>query len=153
MALPLALRQGYASAYTISGCSDPADCGVFSPVPAHCTNNRRGRCPGGVNANGNTDSSLCDGAPIYQRADGTHVLYRGNLTSSSYIYTVWYVADSTALDDCWGSTYQYPYLDSDQKSGRLGSAPTAPGYSAGGGWYDWKNGLAGGINVTAGGGH
>ena len=45
------------------------------------------------------------------------------------------------------------YLRSALNPGRLGSAPTAPGYSAGGGWYDLHNYDYGGIRVTAGGGH
>ena len=149
VALLLALRQGYSSTYTISGCSDPADCGVFKLVPANCTDTYEGRCPGGRYANGNTDRTLCDGAPAYQSADGTRVLLRWY--NSGPDYTAWWVADRSALDACLGAP---DYLLSASNPGRLGSAPTAPGYSAGDGWRDHNNGQFGApIRVTAGGGH
>ena len=152
MAFPLALRQGYASTYTISGCSDPADCGVFSLVPARCTGSHD-RCPGGGYANENTDPTLCDNAPTYQSADGTRVLLR--VYSWSFIVgrtTQWWVTDSTALDDCAGTAY---YLSSEAygHDGRPGSAPTLLGYSAGAGWRDWNNRQEGSIHVTGGGEH
>ena len=147
MALPLALCQGYASTYTISGCSSATDCGVYSLVSARCNDDSSDHCPGGQFANGNTDPSLCDSAPVYQSADGTHVLFRvyGGRT------TAWWVADHSALDTC---NYAGPlYLYSRSNPGQVGSAPTAPGYSAGSGWYDYNNDQSGGIRVTAGGGH
>ena len=147
-ALPLALRQGYPSTYTVTGCSRAADCGVFSLVPANCTDNSVfGCCPGGAYANGNTDRSLCDSAPVYQSPDGTRVLFRIYGGTS----TRWWVTGRSALDDCYGGGTWY--LHSALNPGRLGSAPTAPGYSAGGGWYDANNGQHGSIRVTAGGGH
>jgi hypothetical protein len=126
-ALPLALRQGYASTYTISGCSASADCGVFRLVP---------------------DPSICDGTPTYQNADGTRVLYR----FEDGHHTQWVVGSKDVLKDalCFGwNTYSYSALN----DGRLGSAPTAPGYSAGSGWCDANNDQCGSIHVTAGGGH
>eukprot|EP01043_Picozoa_sp_COSAG02_P078851 COSAG02_NODE_17957_length_969_cov_0.783908_2_plen_75_part_01 len=53
----------------IEGCSDTPICGVFRRVDAHCTDNILGCCPGGnqVRANGNSDETKCDGAPVYQR--------------------------------------------------------------------------------------
>ena len=82
---------------------------------------------------------------MYQSPDGTRVLLRYYNSD----YTVWQVTDRSALDDCYGGHYLYSALN----PGRLGSAPTAPGYSAGGGWYDANNGQHGSIRVTAGGGH
>ena len=156
VALLLALRQGYSSTYTISGCSDPADCGVFKLVPANCTDTYEGRCPGGRYANGNTDRTLCDGAPAYQSADGTRVLLRWY--SSGFDYTSWRVAGSyaphTPLSNCFGGI---TYLLSASINGRLGYAPTAPGYDARDqgqeGWLDDNNSQRGRIRVTAGGGH
>ena len=147
-ALPLALRQGYASTYTVTGCSRAADCGVFSLVPAHCTDSSHYFCPGGGGANGNADPSLCDSAPVYQSPDGTRVLSRYYYSSGD---TAWQVTGRSALDDCYGGGRAYLY--SAVNPGRLGSAPTAPGYSAGGGWQDLNNGQYGSIRVTAGGGH
>jgi hypothetical protein len=60
------------------------------------------------------------------------------------------VGSSDALNDCnpYGSDY---YLYSALNPGRPGGAPTAPGYSAEGGWTDWdNNGARGTITVTAG---
>ena len=143
---------GYASAYTLSGCSSPADCGVYSLVSAHCTTSSS-HCPGGGNANGNTDPALCDGVPTYQSADGTRVLlrYYDDGTDDIGDSTVWLVADSGTLNTCYGGHY---YLDSAHIDGRVGSAPTAPGYSDGNGWFDLNNRRNdGNIRVTAGGGH
>ena len=84
---------------------------------------------------------------MYQSPDGTRVLYRGY---SSYGGTYWVVTDRSALDACVGYIF---YLYSALNPGRLGSAPTAPGYSAGSGWSDYNNGHYGKIRVTAGGGH
>ena len=83
---------------------------------------------------------------MYQSPDGTRVLLRRYYGDVTY----WVVTDRSALDDCWGA---HNYLRSAYNPGRLGSAPTAPGYSAGDGWLDYNNGQSGSIRVTAGGGH
>ena len=87
---------------------------------------------------------------MYQSPDGTRVLSR--FYDSGVDVTEWRVTGRSALDDCWGAR---DYLDSAPIPGRLGSAPTAPGYSAGDGWYDYNknNDQHGSIRVTAGGGH
>eukprot|EP01043_Picozoa_sp_COSAG02_P005575 COSAG02_NODE_152_length_33208_cov_13.316591_15_plen_690_part_00 len=88
-------------AYLLSGCSNPAHCGTFFRVAAHCTSGDH--CPGGRYANGNTDSTLCDGAPVYQLGgpDGP-VLYRW-VGAKSDTFTTWYVSDSSTLTTCDGS--------------------------------------------------
>ena len=86
---------------------------------------------------------------MYQSADGTRVLLR--VYGYSGDYTTWFVTDRAALDSCYGDGTWY--LRSALNPGRLGSAPTAPGYSAGNGWWDLNNNQYGSIRVTAGGGH
>ena len=146
--------DGFAESYTVEGCSDPAHCGVFRRVDAHCTTGSYDRCPGGEHANGNSDETKCDGAPVYQRVGegggvdgGGPVLYRyyGNG------YTAWYVGPSDALADCDGGGN---YLQLGSNQGPTGGAPTDPGYSAGDGWTDWDaNPYAHGtISVSAGSG-
>eukprot|EP01046_Picozoa_sp_COSAG06_P010894 COSAG06_NODE_608_length_13862_cov_86.760355_5_plen_265_part_00 len=128
--------------YTVTGCSDESQCGVFTRVPANCASGDH--CPGGYYANGNTDPTLCDNAPVFQAGgpDGP-VLYRFYFDGG----TVWRVGPSDRLNDCYPiSGY---YLVSDLNPGRPGDAPTAPEYNNGGGWYD--NGAYGApITVTAG---
>jgi hypothetical protein len=63
---------------------------------------------------------------------------------------VWDVGPSGRLNDCGGSYNGAIYLRSDSNPGQPGGAPTAPGYSAGGGWYDYDNRASGTITVTAG---
>ena len=147
------LPDGFAESYTVEGCSNPAHCGVFRRVDAHCTGTDS-HCPGGAYANGNSDDTKCDGAPVYQRVgegggvDGSGpVLYR---YYSSADYTRWYVGPSNVLASCGGSGY----LLSGSNRGPTGGAPTAPGYSAGDGWTDRGiNPYAHGtISVAAGGG-
>jgi hypothetical protein len=148
--------DGFAESYTVEGCSDPAHCGVFRRVEAHCTDNTYGRCPGGANANGNSDATKCDGAPVYQRVgegggvDGSGpVLYRWY--NGGYDTTWWRVGPSDALAAC--DYYGNSYLRSGSNQGPTGGAPTAPGYSAGDGWTDRDNNDARGtISVSAGGG-
>ena len=161
------LSNGYATSYTISGCSSAADCGVYTIVPAHCTDTTSLRCPGGRFANGNTDPSLCDSAPTYQSADGTRVLLR--VFRDGYRdCTRWRVLGSRALDKCgfdfddnWGDNQ---YLESAEWDGRVGGPPTSTSYASrstanGDGWFD-KNFQATHrgdpqpleIQVTAGGG-
>eukprot|EP01046_Picozoa_sp_COSAG06_P015474 COSAG06_NODE_993_length_11161_cov_12.065359_9_plen_164_part_00 len=150
--------DGFAESYTVEGCSNPAHCGVFRRVDAHCTSTTRVQdsrwCPGGRYANGNSDDTKCDGAPVYQRVgegggvDGAGpVLYRVFFVD----YTRWGVGPSDALADCFGyGAYSggYYLLSLPGSSG----APTAPGYSAGDGWTDYdNNGARGTISVAAGG--
>eukprot|EP01043_Picozoa_sp_COSAG02_P044107 COSAG02_NODE_3903_length_6061_cov_2.511238_1_plen_1174_part_00 len=72
--VPVPGFDGFYESYTVSGCSDPAHCGVYKRVSAHCTT-QSDWCPGGRFSRGKTNSTLCDGAPVYQRAgyvfDGT----------------------------------------------------------------------------------
>ena len=127
---------------------------MFRRVDAHCTNNIYGRCPGGQYANGNSDETKCDGAPVYQRVGegggvdgGGPVLFRvynGDGTTS------WWVGSSDRLADCY---YGDGYLQLGSNQGPTGGAPTAPEYSAGGGSVDYDNNNAfGTISVSAGGG-
>ena len=104
------------------------------------------RCPGGDYANGNTDPTLCDNAPVFQAGgpDGP-VLYR--VYDSYHGGTSWVVGPSDRLNDC--SYYDGSYLISDSNPGPLGGreAPTAPVY----GWLDGENNYARTtITVTAG---
>ena len=120
------------SSYDVAGCSNPAHCGTFVVVPASCTSGNY--CPGGAVARpGWTDATRCDGVPTYQSGgpDGP-VLYRAYSDGSG---TAWYVGPSDRLNDCSGGSVLY--LISDSNPGRPGGAPTAPGYSAGGGWWDY----------------
>ena len=126
-------------------------------MDAHCTDTTYGRCPGGDYANGNSDETKCDGAPVYQRVGegggvdgGGPVLYRYYYGSSGNTY--WRVGSSGTLADCGNSDY---YLFSGSNQGPTGGAPTAPGYSAGDGWTDVDTGYpyaTGTISVSAGGG-
>eukprot|EP01046_Picozoa_sp_COSAG06_P059670 COSAG06_NODE_12422_length_1384_cov_2.027237_1_plen_163_part_00 len=147
------LPDGFAESYTVEGCSNPAHCGVFRRVDAHCDTGS-GWCPGGSMANGNSDETKCDGAPVYQRVGegggvdgGGPVLYRYYHSGD---YTYWRVGPSDVLADC----ADYNYLLSGSNPGPSGGAPTDPGYSAGDGWYDVDADSAarGTISVTAGGG-
>jgi hypothetical protein len=64
--------------------------------------------------------------------------------------TEWDVGSSDRLADCSSGGI---YLMSSSNQGPTGGAPTAPGYSAGDGWYDNdNNGARGTISVSAGGG-
>eukprot|EP01046_Picozoa_sp_COSAG06_P002640 COSAG06_NODE_95_length_24425_cov_882.571035_17_plen_158_part_00 len=143
--------DGFAESYTVEGCSNPAHCGVFRRVDAHCGSGYR--CPGGARANGNSDETKCDGAPVYQRVGegggvdgGGPVLYRVYNGG----YTFWRVGPSDALATCVYGGSDYLSLGSNQ--GPTGGAPTAPEYSAGDGSYDYDNNARGTISVTAGGG-
>eukprot|EP01046_Picozoa_sp_COSAG06_P052707 COSAG06_NODE_8923_length_2031_cov_25.465839_2_plen_166_part_00 len=148
------LPDGFAESYTVEGCSDPAHCGVFRRVDAHCTDTTSRWCPGGEYANGNSDDTKCDGAPVYQRVgegggvDGSGpVLFR-------YYYggrTYWDVGPSDRLANC-GDGGNYPYLRLGSNQGPTGGAPTAPEYSAGDGSYDYDGGptARGTISVSAG---
>ena len=141
----------YANSYTLAGCSNADHCGIFTRVPAHCTDGYSVFCPGGEFA-GNTDPTLCDGAPVYQKGgsgSGGPVLLRYP-ASSRGSGTSWIVAyGNYALEYC---AYNGLYLESDGNRQPVGSAPTAPAYNAGG----WTDNDAGGIiiniTVTAGSG-
>jgi len=150
------LRAGlaYADSYTLAGCAAAAHCGVFSRVPARCTDSGYDRCPGGASAHGNADPTLCDGAPVYQKGGaggGGPVLLRIWDGSSG---TRWRVVSNAdyALARCDPYGQGSFYLGSDSNPQPLGSAPTAPAYSAGG-WseHSHHNGNRP-IRVTAGGG-
>eukprot|EP01046_Picozoa_sp_COSAG06_P012109 COSAG06_NODE_700_length_12958_cov_24.639941_3_plen_437_part_00 len=151
------LPDGFAESYTVRGCSNPAHCGVFRRVDAHCTDTTSDWCPGGQWANGNSDETKCDRAPVYQRVGegggvdgGGPVLYRGYYSAD---YTFWKVGPSYHLADC--ADYD-GYLLSGLNQGPTGGAPTDPGYSAGGGWTDIDanpyGDVTGTISVIAGGG-
>ena len=49
--------DGFAESYTVEGCSNPAHCGVFRRVDAHCDTGSGYYCPGGAGANGNDDET------------------------------------------------------------------------------------------------
>eukprot|EP01043_Picozoa_sp_COSAG02_P089186 COSAG02_NODE_26191_length_638_cov_1.584416_1_plen_102_part_01 len=57
----------YANSYTLSGCSNPAHCGVFTRVLAHCMSGEL--CD-------TANPTLCNGVPVYQRggSDGPVLL-------------------------------------------------------------------------------
>ena len=144
-------QELYADSYTLAGCAAAAHCGVFSRVPARCTGSGSDYavCPGGELAHGNADPTLCDGAPVYQKGGaggGGPVLLRYWDGSG----TQWWVSDADdalARCDIGGSIY----LASDSNPQPLGSAPTAPAYSAGG-WSEYNPTAHSPIRVTAGGG-
>ncbi len=156
-------QELYADSYTLAGCAAAAHCGVFSRVPARCTGSGSGydRCPGGASAHGNADPTLCDGAPVYQKGGaggGGPVLLRWYHPGQG---TRWYVTpDADALTHCYyhgipdneiSSFIWTFYLESDSNPQPLGSAPTAPAYSAGG-WSEYSPNGNRPIRVTAGGG-
>ena len=116
------MPAGFDNVYTVSGCSEPTHCGTFYRVAAHCTSGES--CPGGKYANGNSDSTLCFGAPTYQLKGGGAVLYRYYDGGG----TQWYVGSNDALATCSSRT---TYLASISISGSPGYAPTASGYSVG----------------------
>jgi hypothetical protein len=143
------LPGGFAEAYTLRGCANPAHCGVFTRVAATCTSGDL--CPGGANENsGNADDpSLCAGAPVYQRgnASGPVLLryYYDSISTSSNNYnmgrypstTYWFVAESTALKDCLGEGAFYGHRSSQagywsgyvaSEESRQPGPPTLPGY-------------------------
>ena len=131
---PQPFPDGFYESYTISGCSNSEHCGVFTRVSANCTSGTRG-CPGGSDENsGSTDPSLCHGAPAYQHGgDDGPVLYRWMWGDGR---TDWYVTDSSALEDCYGSTQLLHSLTIDPNSlPGGGGPPTAPAYSIGANWF------------------
>lgn len=85
----------WSESYTIRGCNNKAYCGVFVRVPAHCKSG--GRC--------GSDSTACDGAPVYQLGDADGpVLFRQRwVVGSPYPDSlVWVVATSSSsvLSSC-----------------------------------------------------
>ena len=125
-------------------------------MEAHCAAGSAARCPGGVSANGNTDPTLCDGAPVYQNGggfNGGYVLLRVSEDGG----TRWYVSDPACLADCEFHGYYSGESESgnlpgyiprsDLSPGRPGYAPTAPAY---GQWSTPSSHES--ISVVAGGG-
>ena len=128
---------------------------MFRRVDAHCTTGSHSHCPGGYDANGNSDDTKCDGAPVYQRVGegggvdgGGPVLFRFYYDGSR---TAWFVGPSARLADCYGN-YISDYLSLGSNRGPTGGAPTAPEYSAGDGSYDYDTNpwARGTISVSAG---
>ncbi len=111
-----AQRPDYAESYTLSGCGNEPYCGVFTRVQAQCTAGSGDFCPGGAAANGNTDPTLCDGAPVYvkspeRRHGNSYLLVRDS-------YDGWIVVEimdesdvDSVLNDCdamgWGNEVGY----------------------------------------------
>ena len=126
------VQSQYANSYTLSGCPNGFEsyCGVFTRLPAHCNMGSSDRCPGGPYANGNTDPTLCDGAPVYQTGGPRGpVLLRGSVPHAGTVAggTRWYVSENSALANCeYYSNSNYPHTE--LIPGRLGYAPTAPPY-------------------------
>lgn len=143
----------FADSYTLNGCRDPAFCGVFRRVDAHCVDHARGHCPSGRHARpGWTDATLCDAAPVYQRGADSYgpVLFR--YWDSSDGSSVWGVGNSDVLADCdtVGHNFEYYSRYSDPSSGLPFSSPDAAIY----GWGDHSG--YGGLHIVAGdggGGH
>ena len=97
----------YVDSYVVTGCVDlPQACGTFRRVLANCTVGNR--CPGGSLAYGNTDLTLCDSAPVYQReGDNGPVLFRlhdgsnsQNVFSTPPMRHRWLVGHGHVLTDC-----------------------------------------------------
>ena len=122
---PGPLPAGFAEAYTLSGCADPAHCGTFRRVAARCTSGYY--CPGGGGeGSGSTDRSLCHGAPVYQKGGGDGpVLHRVEYSNGG---TGWAVRDGSVLETCSGSS---AYLHSADNLQAGGGPPTTPVYSTG----------------------
>ena len=107
-------------------------------------------------ANGNTDSTMCDGAPVYQlegtAAGESAVLFRSTMSDG---ISSWFVGPSQALAECYealsGTMQIYLQSNGNQASA---STPDATVYSAGAGWIDVDadpNGsVRGSIHVIAG---
>jgi hypothetical protein len=126
------LPTGFDEAYTLTGCADPAHCGTFRRVAARCTSDPDGYSPclnggtgGYMERTGNTDLSLCDGVPAYQKggSDGP-VLYRWERGDGR---TWWSVGASSKLETCDGAHYASIYLTSSDNY--PSGPPTEPGYS------------------------
>ena len=142
----------YADSYTLAGCSDADHCGVFTRVPAQCTSGH-GWCAGGeLGKSGETDPTLCDGAPVYQKGgsgSGGPVLFRfGDMRDGPG--SKWMVSSAEAIDTCFWSGGA-PYLQSDYTWGRF--PPAAPAYFRRGWWDIDANAFqVHTISLTAGGG-
>ncbi len=140
--------DGFAKTYEITGCADPAHCGVYRIVAAHCEPGAH--CPS------KSDRTLCDRAPVYQlegQPDGP-VLHRCERAHSlalqpqhppqsslgthpsrillcgvyRYNYgdltTRWFVGDAkTALSEC---DHQERYLSSALNDPAMGASSGPP---------------------------
>ena len=121
----------YADSYTLSGCHDDNRCGVFTLVVAHCATRSGAHCSGGASTAGNTDLTLCDGAPVYEKVENgrrTGVLLRLSEGGG----TRWYVShvskDPESEISCSADTTSIYTPRGDLNPGRPGYAPTAPAY-------------------------
>lgn len=87
-------------------------------------------------ANGNTDSTMCDGAPVYQlegtAAGESAVLFRSTMSDGT---SLWFVGPSQALAECYEAVSLQIYLQSNGNQASA-STPDAAVYSAGAGWID-----------------
>lgn len=139
---------GFARSYTLDGCADFAShCGEYVLVPAHCTSGDQ--CPDGSAANGNADPSMCDGAPVYQRAGATDgpVLYRFHYSDGG---TRWWVGESAAaLSTCNNGPGNKGFLAyADTRDGPDPPDATKQWYEiSSAGWHRQS------ITITPGGGH
>jgi hypothetical protein len=149
------LPAGFAEQYALSGCADGDQCGTFSRVVARCATGDY--CPGGrYEYSGNTDRSLCHGAPVYQHgaADGL-VLLRAAERGGTH----WIVTDGSALASCRGSYYLRSGTNAQPGGGppNVAAYGTGANYHGGTGWMDYgasprcTSGC--GIAVAAAGGH
>jgi hypothetical protein len=112
------LPAGFAESYTLDGCADPVShCGEYRRVAAACVDSDH--CPG--------DPSMCDGAPVYQRAGevGGPVLYRFHYSDGG---TRWWVGvSSTALSTCDNGPHNegyFMYADSNAAEGAVADPVT-----------------------------
>lgn len=137
----------FAESYTISHCANSDHCGTFRRVAANCTSGYR--CPGGFAQHSNsTDPSLCNGAPVYQLggSDGP-VLFRWEWSPAGEdSSTYWKVTDSSALENCWGSS-SYLFSASNYQAG--GGSPIAPAYITRTNWNGHWDGRTGWQNLDA----
>ena len=117
----------FARSYTLTGCSDPSQCGVYRRTEARCL---KDYTEGGLCG---SDPTLCDQAPVYQlegRKEGP-VLYRWSPYGRS---SEWRVGPSARLADCEGYS---ALLRSPAAAGRPSpGAPTDPEFDDDAGWYD-----------------
>ena len=139
-------ERGFAEAYTLSGCSNPAHCGVYVRVEAQCL---KDFTEGGVCGK---DAALCAGAPVYELrgtsgggGGGGSILYRWSPNGQS---SSWLVGASARRSDCesYGS-----FLRSLPIAGSAVHPPAAEGHNSGDGWYDDEARLRGTVTIAPGG--